>query len=60
MNTRILPPELEGVKALLRSALDAQGELSTDFDLDQWLQEWLLRPQPALGGKRPADYAGRH
>lgn len=35
---------------MLQLALDAQGEMPGRFDLDQWLQDWLQRPQPALGG----------
>lgn len=26
------------------------------FNAAEWLGEWLERPQPALGGKRPAQY----
>jgi putative toxin-antitoxin system antitoxin component (TIGR02293 family) len=26
-----------------------------DFDVRKWLGQWLERPQPALGGKKPAD-----
>lgn len=26
-----------------------------DFDSAKWLGQWLERPQPALGGRRPAD-----
>lgn len=44
-----LPAELAQVKERLRSALP-EG-----FDLDQWLQDWLQRQQPALGGARPVD-----
>lgn len=28
------------------------------FDLARWLGEWLKRPQPALGGRRPAEMLG--
>ena len=33
------------------TALEAQ-----DFDTVKWLGQWIERPQPALGGKMPADY----
>lgn len=26
-----------------------------DFDVAQWLGQWIERPQPALGGRKPAD-----
>lgn len=26
-----------------------------EFDVAKWLGEWIQRPQPALGGRRPAD-----
>ena len=26
-----------------------------DFDAAKWLGQWIERPQPALGGKKPAD-----
>ena len=25
------------------------------FDATKWLGQWIERPQPALGGRRPAD-----
>jgi uncharacterized protein (DUF2384 family) len=52
-NSISLPVDLQNVKERLQSALVAQGV--ADFNLDQWLQEWLQRPQPALGGARPAE-----
>lgn len=27
-----------------------------DFDVRKWLGQWLERPQPALGGKRPSEF----
>jgi putative toxin-antitoxin system antitoxin component (TIGR02293 family) len=27
-----------------------------DFDVSKWLGRWLERPQPSLGGKRPAEF----
>lgn len=28
---------------------------ATDFDAARWLGQWIERPQPALGGRKPAD-----
>ena len=28
------------------------------FDAAQWLGRWIERPQPALGGRKPADLIG--
>ena len=28
------------------------------FDTVAWLQQWIERPQPALGGEKPADLIG--
>lgn len=33
------------------TAVEAQS-----FDTVKWLGQWIERPQPALGGKKPADY----
>ena len=27
-----------------------------NFDVAKWLGQWIERPQPALGGKKPADF----
>jgi putative toxin-antitoxin system antitoxin component (TIGR02293 family) len=29
-----------------------------DFDTAKWLGQWIERPQPALGGRKPADIIG--
>lgn len=29
-----------------------------DFDAAKWLGQWIERPQPALGGRKPADLIG--
>lgn len=50
-----LPGALQDVRERLQAALEADGESPPGFDLDQWLQEWLERPQPALGGARPVQ-----
>lgn len=33
------------------TSADAKG-----FDTVKWLGQWIERPQPALGGRKPADY----
>ena len=33
------------------STADVEG-----FDVHKWLGQWLERPQPSLGGKRPAEF----
>lgn len=50
-----LPAEIEEARHSLQLALDAQGPTPLGFELDLWLREWLIRPQPALGGSRPTD-----
>lgn len=57
-NPIALPADLDEVRERLQLALDAQGGLLGDFDLDEWLQDWLKRPQPALGGARPFELLG--
>lgn len=47
----VLPAEIQMVAERLREALCADG--SPDFDFERWLQDWLDRPQPALGGTAP-------
>lgn len=54
-SSTVLPAELDKVKERLQLSLHAQGETPSDFDLGQWLQDWLQRPQPALGGVRPIE-----
>lgn len=31
---------------------------SKDFDAARWLGQWIERPQPALGGRKPAELIG--
>ena len=38
------------VDAMVRESGNSEG-----FDAAKWVAAWLDRPQPALGGKRPAD-----
>jgi putative toxin-antitoxin system antitoxin component (TIGR02293 family) len=35
------------------TALEAKG-----FDAAKWLGQWIQRPQPPLGGRKPADLIG--
>jgi hypothetical protein len=48
-----LPAEIQAVAERLREALRSDGSSPSDFDIDRWLQDWLERPQPALGGVAP-------
>jgi uncharacterized protein (DUF2384 family) len=29
---------------------------AADFDAERWVIEWLARPLPALGGRRPGEF----
>jgi putative toxin-antitoxin system antitoxin component (TIGR02293 family) len=48
-----------GVIKLLGIAQDliasSTAKEARDFDAGKWLGQWLERPQPALGGEKPAD-----
>ncbi len=35
---------------------DSTAADAKDFDTVKWLGQWIERPQPALGGRKPADY----
>jgi putative toxin-antitoxin system antitoxin component (TIGR02293 family) len=35
---------------------DSTASEAQDFDTVKWLGQWIERPQPTLGGKKPADY----
>jgi putative toxin-antitoxin system antitoxin component (TIGR02293 family) len=39
------------VEAMVRDSGEPEG-----FDAARWLAEWLERPNPALGRKRPAEF----
>ena len=42
---------------------DSTDERAAKFDVAKWLGRWIENPQPALGGRKPADlldYANRH
>jgi putative toxin-antitoxin system antitoxin component (TIGR02293 family) len=38
-----------------RIVADSTAEAAQDFDAARWLGRWIERPQPALGGRKPAD-----
>ncbi|MDE2431702.1 MAG: DUF2384 domain-containing protein [Burkholderiales bacterium] len=35
---------------------DSTAVEARNFDTVKWLGQWIERPQPALGGSKPADY----
>lgn len=35
---------------------DSTAAEAKNFDTVKWLGQWIERPQPALGGRKPADY----
>ncbi len=35
---------------------DSTAPEAEGFDTVKWLGQWIERPQPALGGRKPADY----
>lgn len=41
------------VEAML--ANDPDNQAGRSFDVEQWVANWIQRPQPALGGLRPAE-----
>lgn len=41
-----------------RIAADSTADAAKDFDAAKWLGLWIERPQPSLGGLRPADLLG--
>ena len=54
-NSIPLTADLSDVLEMIQSSLDAQGDIPDGINLDQWLQGWFQRQQPALGGARPVD-----
>ena len=50
-----VPAQIEAVKREIQARIEAQDDSPPGFDIDLWLQEWLRRPQPALGGREPAE-----
>ena len=40
---------------IVRNSTAAEAK---DFDAARWLGQWIERPQPALGGRKPADLIG--
>jgi putative toxin-antitoxin system antitoxin component (TIGR02293 family) len=58
---RLNQDESERVMGIARLVGQAQSMVEesgggADFDAAKWLAEWLDRPLPALGGKRPAEF----
>jgi uncharacterized protein (DUF2384 family) len=41
--------------AQVQTMVEESGN-SNGFDAARWVQEWLQKPLPALGGKRPVEY----
>jgi uncharacterized protein (DUF2384 family) len=41
------------VQAML--ATDPDNQAGRDFDVQKWVANWIQRPQPALGGLKPAE-----
>ena len=54
-NSIPLTADLSDVLEMIQSSLDAQEDIPDGLNLDQWLQGWFQRQQPALGGARPID-----
>lgn len=42
-------------KSIVENSTAAEAK---DFDVAKWLGRWIERPQPALGGRKPADLIG--
>jgi putative toxin-antitoxin system antitoxin component (TIGR02293 family) len=40
---------------IAQSIVDSSTADVGDFDVAKWLGQWIERPQPALGGKKPAE-----
>lgn len=40
---------------IAQSIIDSSTADVRDFDAAKWLGQWIERPQPALGGKKPAE-----
>jgi putative toxin-antitoxin system antitoxin component (TIGR02293 family) len=38
-----------------RIVSDSTADAAQEFDAARWLGRWIERPQPALGGRKPAD-----
>lgn len=46
---------LATAKSIVENSTAAEAK---DFDAAKWLGQWIERPQPALGGRKPADLIG--
>ncbi|WP_231385656.1 antitoxin Xre/MbcA/ParS toxin-binding domain-containing protein [Thiomonas sp. FB-6] len=42
-------------KSIIENSTAAEAK---DFDVAKWLGQWIERPQPVLGGRKPADLIG--
>ena len=40
---------------LAEDLVDPKARDAAGFDAGRWVGEWIQRPQPALGGRKPAD-----
>lgn len=49
---------LERLIGQVETMLDDSGTPGEAFDAPSWLADWLDRPCPALGNRRPAEYMG--
>ena len=52
----------EAFLLLLRQAREmaagSTNPAAASFDVEQWLREWIQKPQPALGGRKPEEMLG--
>ena len=39
-------------------AKESTHPAAASFDVEQWLREWIQKPQPALGGRKPEEMLG--
>lgn len=47
--------QLAKLASQVETIIRESGE-QTGFDAAEWVEDWVARPHPALGGKPPADY----
>lgn len=45
---------IDSLVAQVRKMVEESGD-ATGFDAREWVLNWLERPLPALGGRRPAE-----
>lgn len=46
---------LELLQKVQEMVAESTNPTAASFDAELWLREWIHKPQPALGGRRPAD-----